>query len=86
MILPYCRIAMGTFELELPDGMEEDIESHIDESNRYTSKSELIRDAVRHRLESRESLSYSGSIRINQQQIDHVEADSLDDVKSEQEK
>jgi Arc/MetJ-type ribon-helix-helix transcriptional regulator len=76
---------MGTFELELPDGMEEDFEANLDESNQYTSKSELIRDAVRHHLQSEHSVAYSGSIHINQQQIDRVDADTLEDVKSEQE-
>lgn len=38
---------MGTFELELPAGMEDDIEVYLDETDHYTSKSELIRDAVR---------------------------------------
>jgi hypothetical protein len=75
---------MGTFELELPDGMEEDIEARLDESNHYTSKSELIRDAVRHLLQSDGSATYPGSIHINQQQIDWVDADTLEDVKSEQ--
>lgn len=76
---------MGTFELELPDGMEDEIETYLDEADYYTGKSELIRDAVRHLLRSEHSSSQDRDVHVNQQQIERVDADSLEDVKSEQE-
>lgn len=75
---------MGTLEIELPDGLETEIEEYIEDRGTYLSKSELIRDAVRHLLRS-ESMVSDESVRVNQQQIDRVDADSLEDVKSEQE-
>ncbi|TQQ78738.1 hypothetical protein EGH24_12890 [Halonotius terrestris] len=76
---------METFELELPDGMEDDIEEYLSENNYYLNKSELMRDALRHVLYSENPPGYNGSIHVNQQQIDRVDSDSLEDVKSEQE-
>lgn len=83
--LTYASVQMGTFEIELPAGMEDDITEYIEEHGDYTSKSELIRDAVRHLLHSESSPYQDASIHINQQQIDRVDTDSLEDVKSEQE-
>lgn len=76
---------MGTFEPELPDGMGDEIEAYIDGADYRTSMSELIRDAVRHLLRSEQSSSRDGGIHVNQQRIDRVDADPLEDAKSERE-
>lgn len=81
----YADVEMGTFGIELPEGMEAVIEEQVEESGLYTSKSELIRDAVRHLLQSGASPARDASVHVNHQQIDRVDADSLEDVKSEQE-
>lgn len=85
MTVLYSHRDRGAFEIELPEGIEEDIETHLTENGQYTSKSELIRDAIRHLLYSEDASGKDRGIHVNQQQIDRVDADSLEEIKSEQE-
>ena len=43
--------------VDVPDGMEEDIESEIERGS-YKNKSELIRDAIRRLLEERNKIEH----------------------------
>jgi Arc/MetJ-type ribon-helix-helix transcriptional regulator len=76
---------MGSFELELPDGLEEQIDTYLDETSQYLSKSELVRDAVRRVLENDTTAGVSGEVYINSQHVDTVRTESLKDVKAEHE-
>jgi len=41
---------MATLNVKIPDGMEEDIELFLEQNPHYLNKSELVRDALRHRI------------------------------------
>lgn len=43
---------MSTLNVKIPDGMEADLESFLEENPQYLNKSELVRDALRHVLAS----------------------------------
>jgi len=43
---------MATLNVKIPDEMEEDIESFLERNPHYLNKSELVRDALRHRIEA----------------------------------
>lgn len=41
---------MGTLNVKIPDEMEADIEAYLEQNPHYLNKSELVRDALRHKL------------------------------------
>lgn len=41
---------MGTLNVKIPDEMEEDLEAYLEQNPHYLNKSELVRDALRHKL------------------------------------
>lgn len=42
---------MATLNVKIPDEMEEDIETYLQDHPHYLNKSELVRDALRHMVE-----------------------------------
>lgn len=50
---------MSTLNVKIPDEMEDDIETFLERNPHYLNKSELVRDAVRHMIES-DSADYRG--------------------------
>jgi Arc/MetJ-type ribon-helix-helix transcriptional regulator len=43
---------MSTLNVKIPDEMEDDIEAFLERNPHYLNKSELVRDALRHVIES----------------------------------
>jgi Arc/MetJ-type ribon-helix-helix transcriptional regulator len=43
---------MGTLNVKIPDEMEKDIEAFLERNPHYLNKSALVRDALRHAIES----------------------------------
>jgi len=43
---------MSTLNVKIPDEMEDDLQFYLEEHPHYLNKSELVRDAVRHLIES----------------------------------
>lgn len=41
---------MGTLNVKIPDEMEADIETYLERHPHYLNRSELVRDALRHKL------------------------------------
>lgn len=48
---------MSTLNVKIPDEMEDDIEAYLDRNPHYLNKSELVRDALRHKLAPTEARS-----------------------------
>lgn len=48
---------MGTLNVKIPDEMEADIESYLDANPHFMNKSELVRDALRHRLAADDAIT-----------------------------
>lgn len=72
---------MSTLNVKIPDEMEEDIETFLEDNSYYLNKSELARDALRHLLsESRLSERTLEDDRVFRRQIEDGEVVSLDDV------
>lgn len=47
---------MGTLNVKIPDEMEGDIEAFLEANPHYMNKSELVRDALRHVIQSNQPL------------------------------
>jgi len=66
-----------TTSVDLPEGLKEDVESEL-EKGYYASKSDLIRDAIRHLLEER---SLSEEARTSIRKARNSEAYSMEELK-----
>jgi Arc/MetJ-type ribon-helix-helix transcriptional regulator len=72
---------MSTLNVKIPDEMEEDLQEFLEENPHYLNKSELVRDALRHLLESRRlSDRAREDIRASREQIEAGETVPLDEV------
>jgi len=72
---------MSTLNVKIPDEMEDDLETFLEEHPHYLNKSELARDALRHLLDSpRLSQRTLADDRIAREQIDAGDVVALDDV------
>lgn len=72
---------MGTLNVEVPDEMEDDLESFLAERPHYLNKSELVRDALRHHISEpplSERTLEDG--RISRRQIEDGDVVALDDT------
>lgn len=65
MGLVYRNVEMETFEIELPDGVEDEIEAYLGEESHNTNENELIEDAIRHLLYSEHSTNTGRRMYIN---------------------
>lgn len=74
---------MGTVNVNSPDGLEEEINRYIEEAGLFVNRSELVRDAVRHRLEKCAPLSAEmrEGLRESERQIERGEYLSSDEVR-----
>lgn len=61
---------MGTVNVKFPDGMEEEVDAFIEETGLFINRSELVRDAVRRRIEDQAPLSAETLERIEQSKRD----------------
>lgn len=76
---------MGSITVKLPDDMERDLEAYTEESGRYMSTSELVRDALRRHMEAhpvRLSEWAKQEIAISEEQIERGEVISGDEIKN----
>lgn len=44
---------MGSINLKVPDGMEEELDEYVEESGMYLNQSEAVRDAIRRLFEEK---------------------------------
>jgi Arc/MetJ-type ribon-helix-helix transcriptional regulator len=74
---------MGTVNVNFPDKLEEEIDRYIEETGLFVNRSELVRDAVRHRLEQRAPLSVEmrEGLRESERQIERGEYLSSDEAR-----
>lgn len=72
---------MSTLNVKIPDEMEDDIETFLEDHPHYLNKSELARDALRHLLDSPQlSQRTLNDDRVSREQIDDGDVVALDDV------
>ena len=72
---------MSTLNVKIPDEMEDDLEAFLEEHPHYLNRSELVRDALRHMIES-PTLSERAreDIRVSREQIEAGKTVPLDDI------
>jgi Arc/MetJ-type ribon-helix-helix transcriptional regulator len=72
---------MSTLNVKIPDEMEDDLQYFLEEHPYYLNKSELVRDAVRHLIES-SGLSDRAreDIQTSREQIEAGQTISLEDL------
>jgi len=72
---------MSTLNVKIPDEMEDDLQDFLEEHPHYLNKSELVRDALRHLIES-QGLSDRAreDIRVSREQIEAGDTVALDDL------
>ena len=72
---------MGTLNVKVPDEMDDDLEAFLEDHPHYLNKSELVRDALRHLIETpRLSDRTLEDDRVSRQQIESDDVVALDDV------
>lgn len=72
---------MATLNVKVPDEMDEDIEAFLEDHPHYLNKSELVRDALRHLIETpRLSDRTLEDDRVSRRQITDGNVVPLDDV------
>jgi len=72
---------MSTLNVKIPDEMDDDLQDFLEEHPHYLNKSELVRDALRHLIES-PTLSDRAreDIRTSRKQIEAGETVALEDL------
>jgi Arc/MetJ-type ribon-helix-helix transcriptional regulator len=72
---------MSTLNVKIPDEMEEDLETFLEDHPHYLNRSELVRDALRHLIDS-QSLSDRAleDIQVSRKQIEAGKTVSLENV------
>jgi len=72
---------MSTLNVKIPDEMDDDLREFLEEHPHYLNKSELVRDALRHMIES-SGLSDQAceDIRVSREQLEAGESVSLDEL------
>ena len=72
---------MATLNVKVPDEMDGDIEAFLEDHPHYLNKSELVRDAVRHKLEEPHlSDRAREDIRVSREQIERGDTVALDEL------
>lgn len=72
---------MSTLNVKIPEEMDEDIQSYLEANPHYLNKSELVRDAIRHMIESpRLSERAREDVLVSRRQIEAGETVTLDDL------
>jgi Arc/MetJ-type ribon-helix-helix transcriptional regulator len=72
---------MSTLNVKVPDEMDDDIQDFLEEHPHYLNKSELVRDALRHLIES-QGLSdrTREDIRVSREQVEAGDTVALEDL------
>ena len=72
---------MSTLNVKIPDEMEDDLEAFLEDHPHYLNRSELVRDALRHLIETpRLSQRTLEDDRVSREQIASGDVVALDDV------
>lgn len=72
---------MSTLNVKIPDEMDDDLQSFLEDHPHYLNKSELVRDALRHMMEAPTlSAQAQEDIRVSREQIEAGETVALDDL------
>ena len=72
---------MSTLNVKVPDEMDEDIEAFLEAHPHYLNKSELVRDALRHVMETpRLSDRTVEDDRVSRQQIEDGDVVGLEEL------
>ncbi|MFB6242562.1 MAG: ribbon-helix-helix domain-containing protein [Halobaculum sp.] len=72
---------MSTLNVKVPDEMDEDIEAFLEAHPHYLNKSELVRDALRHMMETpRLSDRTVEDDRVSRQQIEDGDVVGLEEL------
>lgn len=76
---------MGSVNVKFPDKMEEEMDEFIKETGLFVNRSELVRDAVRRRIEDQATLSAETRARIEQSKRDMEQGNtySVDEVREQ---
>jgi len=70
---------MSTLNVKIPDEMDDDLREYLEEHPHYLNKSELVRDAIRHMIESRGlSDQTREDIEVSREQFEAGESVPLD--------
>jgi len=72
---------MSTLNVKIPDEMEDDLQTYLESHPHYLNKSELVRDALRHIMESPPlSDQAREDVRVSREQIDAGDTVALEDL------
>lgn len=72
---------MSTLNVKVPDEMDDDLEAFLADHPHYLNKSELVRDALRHLMETPQlSKRTLEDDRVSRRQIEEGDIVGLDDV------
>lgn len=76
---------MGVVSVKMPDEMEQEIEDYIEDTGTYLNRAEMIRDAIRRRMEERATLSQETrkALHKSQQQFERGETISAEEIEAE---
>lgn len=76
---------MGTVNVNVPDGLQAEMDEYIEETGMYVNQSELVRDAIRRRIEERAQLSAESLRKIEQskREIERGETFTVDEVREQ---
>lgn len=72
---------MSTLNVKVPDEMDDDLEAFLEDHPHYLNKSELVRDALRHLIETpRLSDRTLADDRVSREQIENGDVVALEDA------
>ncbi|WP_254838860.1 ribbon-helix-helix domain-containing protein [Natronomonas marina] len=72
---------MSTLNVKIPDEMDDDLQAYLEEHPHYLNKSELVRDALRHLIDSQQLADWArADVRVSRDQIAAGETVALEDL------
>ena len=72
---------MSTLNVKIPDEMDEDLQAFLEEHPHYLNRSEMVRDALRHLIDSQQLAEWArDDVRVSREQIEAGDTVSLEDL------
>jgi Arc/MetJ-type ribon-helix-helix transcriptional regulator len=72
---------MSTLNVKIPDEMETDLQEFLEENPHYLNKSEAVRDALRHLINSQQLADWAREdVLVSRDQIEAGDTVALDDL------
>lgn len=72
---------MSTLNVKIPDEMEGDLQDFLEENPHYLNKSEAVRDALRHLMNSQQLADWAREdVRESREQIEAGDTVTLDEL------